>query len=374
MDQADSQPLVFEDLYFDGSRKCYVRAGDDVFEPIESDPCYSAFATWWKKEFGGNTTGFSDVGLPNSRLFLQPQFLYKYCKNNGIMLLANKGGFHHKNVYHVGSAEFFLLQEVRNFDEKGNPAPVIGEDLAERPHIGVSRKVFQILNADVQGEGDARRISSWPIDRMFVYLDISDFSKYAPAQQAVVINSLIGIVESNTLWSASSFAELPKAIEAMLCIGDGYIFVFKDAAEGTYFGAYLATLIESMVALKKLPVDFHFRMGAHFGPVYSFWDPGRDPERRLGHNGWNYTGDGINGGNRVLTAVGKETDDVMYVSDEVRQRIIAGANTRENEALLSNLHNKGRKADKHGNPWRVFEISHTALCRKSLPLDLRQYA
>jgi tetratricopeptide (TPR) repeat protein len=32
---------------------------------------------------------------------------------------------------------------------------------------------------------------------------------------------------------------------------------------GTYFAAYLAHLIELMVAKKKLSVDFHFRMGVH---------------------------------------------------------------------------------------------------------------
>ena len=77
----------------------------------------------------------------------------------------------------------------------------------------------------------------------------------------------------------------------MLCIGDGYIFVFDDSVSATYFAAFLAQLVESMISNKRI-VEFHFRMGVHVGKVFGFYDIGRD--------GWNYVGDGINGGNRVL--------------------------------------------------------------------------
>jgi class 3 adenylate cyclase len=152
-------------------------------------------------------------------------------------------------------------------------------------------------------------------------------------------------------------------LEAWLCIGDGYIFVFREAVDGSFFAAWLATVIEVMVAKKTLPVDFHFRIGVHAGPVYTFWDPGR--------KNWNYIGDGINGGNRVLNAAGKDYDDVMYVSGEVREKITA-ANQRDfpYAPLLDNMHNRGRKPDKHGNLWRVYEVSHTAVCRQWLPPEL----
>src|SRR5262249_23940664 len=114
------------------------------------------------------------------------------------------------------------------------------------------------------------------------------------------------------------------------------------------------------VANEQLPVDFHFRAGVHVGEVYRFWDPGR--------RHWNYIGSGINGGNRVLAAVGKEQDDVVFISSQVRQAIPA-MRPRDTNAppILECLINRGRKADKHGNPWRVYELNHTALCGDQMP-------
>jgi hypothetical protein len=31
------------------------------------------------------------------------------------------------------------------------------------------------------------------------------------------------------------------------------------------------------------------------------------------------------------------------------------------DSILGDAHNRGRKADKHGNPWRVYEVNHTNL-------------
>src|SRR5439155_21171504 len=97
-----------------------------------------------------------------------------------------------------------------------------------------------------------------------------------------------------------------QGLEAQICIGDGYIYVFSEPDRAAYFAGCLAYLIELQVARERLPIDFHFRIGVHVGPVFCFWDPDRDK--------WNYIGDGINGGQRVLAAIGKEKDDVVYVS------------------------------------------------------------
>ena len=103
---------------------------------------------------------------------------------------------------------------------------------------------------------------------------------------------------------------------------------------------------------KTLPVSYHFRMSVHSGPVYSFWDPGR--------NGWNYIGDGINGGARVLAAIGKDVDDVLFISAEIKQSMTTIADQAKMHGLLLNsLQNKGRRPDKHGHPWRVYEVNHT---------------
>jgi len=125
-----------------------------------------------------------------------------------------------------------------------------------------------------------------------------------------------------------------------MCIGDGYIFVFKNPTNAVYFGAYLGHLIEVILANQWL-LEFHFRIGVHCGPVYTFWDPGRD--------NWNYIGEGINGGNRVLSAMGKEYDDTLYISGDVRHKLMSAADDFPGKKhVLQHLHNRGRRPDKHG--------------------------
>jgi class 3 adenylate cyclase len=148
----------------------------------------------------------------------------------------------------------------------------------------------------------------------------------------------------------------------MLCIGDGYIFVLKVPEGATYFAAYLARLVEVLVARRLVPVEFHFRIGVHFGPVFSFWDPGRGKE-----GDWNYIGNGINGGRRVLEAVGKDQDDVVFVSGQVYEWLSAqGIDESQCERIVKCLRNRGRKEDKHGNLWRVYEVDHTGMADKDV--------
>jgi class 3 adenylate cyclase len=216
----------------------------------------------------------------------------------------------------------------------------------------------ELLNPDSR----VRRISTWPIMRTSVYLDISDFSKAPPGQELLIINSLVRALNDEGLWIGRGHG-LPRKIEARLCIGDGYIIVFKEAMLGAYFAAYLAHLIEVLVANDWLAVDFHFRMGVHCGPVYTFWDQGR--------NGWNYIGEGINGGNRVLSAMGKTYDDTVYISAEVRQELMATVNFYPGKNhLLQHLHNRGRQLDKHERPWRVYEVNHSAVRSNDLHIRL----
>ncbi|HXK20580.1 MAG TPA: adenylate/guanylate cyclase domain-containing protein [Polyangiaceae bacterium] len=206
----------------------------------------------------------------------------------------------------------------------------------------VSESLYQTLCKEIQDDCSAvRRHSSRPIERAFVFVDVSDFSKLASGVQLLVVLALIRLAKETQ-------KVVRVSAEAQLCIGDGYIFVFKSAVTATFFASPLALAIEHAVAGGIVP-DFHFRIGVHAGLVRCFWDPGR--------NGWNYVGDGINGAQRVLGAIGKETDDVVYVSAQVRQRILRSG---WSDQVVATLDNKGRKADKHGNAWRVYQVNHTA--------------
>jgi hypothetical protein len=230
---------------------------------------------------------------------------------------------------------------------------------------------------------DIRRLSTLAITRCFVYVDISDFSQQRAGQQALIVGSLISMVRNWKYWNRLVALDAWQALEAMICIGDGYIFVFKDAALAVYFAAHLAELIEARVARKLVPVEFHFRMGVHVGPVYFFWDWGgggreepktktwieRDGKMERTEIGdWNYIGEGINGGQRVLAAVGKETDDTLYISGQVRQELKKREDSSHDiRKIVNSLINRGRREDKHKKFWRVYEVNHSALCGNMLP-------
>ena len=243
---------------------------------------------------------------------------------------------------------FHVLYETVEDDDRMFHHETHGID-ARPTTFCVSPTLLASINAGIADEtSDIRRLVSWPIRRVFVYVDVSDFSTMPPGQQALVINSIINIVDKDA-WETST----PRNYEAKLCIGDGYIFVFRDTMDAIRFAGQFAMLVEVLGAKRLLPVEFHFRMGMHIGDVYCFWD--------TVSNGWNYIGDGINGGQRVLAAVGKESDDVVFVSEQVRRQVITqNPGTTLYRMVLHNMHSKGRKPDKHGRLWRVFEVNPRA--------------
>jgi class 3 adenylate cyclase len=220
---------------------------------------------------------------------------------------------------------------------------VYGDGVMGRKKVHVSHEVLERVNKDLLDDTtELRRLSSWPIRRTFLYMDISDFSQSAPALQLLVLNKLLRL-------SKSRLGNLEEGdVEAQLCIGDGYIFVFTNAAKAVLFAAKLAHSIETANAQGNRSLRLHFRMGLHFGEVFCFLDPGR------GRDEWNYVGSGINGGKRVLDAIGKDQDDVVFVSADLRDEIIANAERAVSNAILTNLQNRGRRQDKHGNWWRVY--------------------
>lgn len=222
----------------------------------------------------------------------------------------------------------------------------------------VTTNLLALLNNQLQDEdSDTRRYSSLPITRTFGYFDISDFSTYPPGQQALILRSLITLMES-ARWNRGPHAHAGKHLVDRICIGDGYILVFDDAKWGAVYAALFAEMIQASVDGQQLPVSFHFRAGVHVGPVLCFRDPGRDNE-------WNYIGEGINGGQRILAAIGKDLDDVVFLSSNVHQRIHMDAKsasaTTFDRALLAATSNRGRHKDKHGQHWRVYWLNHLNL-------------
>jgi hypothetical protein len=309
------------------------------------------------------------------------------CKTEGVMLFATPNA--------AGQYEF-VAEPVKPYEQFKEPVRLwrastrhdISYILPDDPGLAGMRSKWMVetgvlgaLNGQLPNENsDVRRLSSWPIDRCFVYVDVSDFSLHRPGQQSLIIRSIISMVRNWKYWNLGFALFAFQALEAMLCIGDGYIFVLKDPKHAVYFAAYLANLIEVRVARRREPVDFHFRIGVHFGPVYCFWDWGRGgPEHekqalvkpetmeRNERGDWNFIGEGINGGQRVLAAAGKETDDVVFISGQVKRKLTEEDDgTHPCRGILDSLVNRGRRADKHGSYWRIYEVNHTSLCGKEL--------
>lgn len=228
----------------------------------------------------------------------------------------------------------------------------------------VSKGLFEELNVDLrQEESDVRRFSSWPIDRTFVYVDISEFSTFDSGYEVMLINTLATIVHSQKWWNYSWAYNCFEKFEAELCIGDGFIYVFDAPDVAVYFSGYLANLVDVLGAKAIIP-ELHYRMGIHSGMTFCFWDP---------QEKWNYTGSAINGGNRVISAIGKDLDDVVFLSGEVRSRIIAmGVDSQFGVGIVDSLENRGTKKDKHGNRWRVYQLNHSGLVGMNYPTSLQK--
>jgi class 3 adenylate cyclase len=306
----------------------------------------------------------ADEFPPEGLLFFDIDTLVDFCRCYGYMLHVAGSVFVEGIRVNPGGRQWTSLRHsvaIRPEDEGPHNTSGIVSDYSL---LWVPQTLFESLSKSFGASEETDPlwcVSSRPVKRAFVYLDVSGFSKYAPGQEALIINTLVRLVHDPSAWKDPGAADALQNQEAELCIGDGYIYVFPDPLKATVFASWLAELIQQLVARREqmgprgLPVAFHFRMGVHYGPVYRFWDPGR--------RGWNYIGDGINGGNRVLSVIDKKYDDILFVSDAVVNEFIARRPLASIYASVrSCLENRGRQEDKHGKWWRVFLLNHTKLC------------
>jgi hypothetical protein len=307
-----------------------------VFPEDPTDIDYCDFLHWlsMKSDSDQARVGYR-VHLPSwTYYFAEMQHLIDHLQDYGALVYVTRGPdiaperVEPGEAITIGTHKYYNLPKAIKWDEDAEFATssLGGKELSglrSQPSATyIEQGLFDVINAQISDEDQAiRKLSSWPVERTFVYLDVSDFSRQKSGHQGLIITAIIGLVKQNAWWRTSAIRGVNRKStnpgidtgwEAMLCIGDGYIFAFGDPLSATYFAAYLAQLIESVVA-KRIIIDFHFRMGVHIGSVFRFWDPGRE--------GWNYVGDGINGGNRVIGAIGKEADDILFISAQVRKRL-----------------------------------------------------
>jgi hypothetical protein len=338
-----------------------VREADQVSIPVDpEDQDYCDFLTWASaQDDPGLNAEFGFWG--RARFFADAGRLMGYFKGSGDILfveeISRPEGRHRElplgRWQELGGEKgrFCNLCKAVALPSGRSQASLDGI-IPKQSKTWITGRLRDELNALLPDEeAEIRRLSTWPIERCFVYIDVSEFSQYPPGQQGLIINSLVRTVQSLRDWDHEAIHRAMSDIEAMICIGDGYIYAFKSPKSASIFAACLAYLIEILVARRSLPVGYHFRMSVHVGPVYSFWDPGRQ--------GWNYIGDGINGGQRVLSAIGKDVDDILFISSQIKQCLTAEDEGSDIDMMLLNcLQNKGRRTDKHGNAWRVYEVNH----------------
>jgi hypothetical protein len=348
-------------------------------DPMDQEYC--KFVTWAANQTPAVASTFDRLE-PGCDYFGSEDDVIAYCKRRSVVLFCQippfGGKVHLENIVQdeIGfraiqhnptnavnsirdSGQFYfyrLFEAVSEKDAKlGNGVDGL---YGARLPVFVSHALMGRLN-DLLTDGDSeiRSMSTYPVDKTFVYVDVSGFSQHPVGVQLLIINSLIQITTNDRLWRVATVAGTTARDdqEANLCIGDGYIFVFRKPWSAVYFAGYLAALIESMVAHGML-VDFHFRISVNTGPVYRFWDkwgPGPNDGR------WNYVGRGITEGERVLTAIGKDKDDVVFISADTRKQIMKASVPGYAREIPAYLQNRGRQEDKHKVLRRLYELNHT---------------
>jgi hypothetical protein len=198
---------------------------------------------------------------PKSYYFADKERLVEHCKRFGLLIYTRRDPSRERHVIDTENLPFWGASEHTFFPlpvavvppEEDGQAPLGGVGRAASKAFVTGRLLDALQEELVRGDENSsvRRLSTWPIQRAFVYLDVSDFSKYPPGQEVLIINSIVGIVEHPDYWSALLAYEARNSVEAMLCIGDGYIFVIKNPVLATFFAAYLARLTEILVARKE---------------------------------------------------------------------------------------------------------------------------
>ena len=262
---------------------------------VPLDPLNADFCDFLGLASQGKYDGLSLGNLPTAKYLATMKQVVDTFKAHSAMLYIDKNGgpeidkhspFGRAGVGHSPRAQiqntdkhsqisqwtFFRLYRASSvFDESR-----VDDDGSEIGPVPTSFMVSSVLllkmrEALTNHKSDIRCISTWPVVRSFVYFDVSEFSKQADGRQALIINQIGALTAEPSFWGIGAPELALRDLEASLCIGDGYIFVFSDAVHGVSFAAYMACLVERLVA-EHLCEEIHFRVSVHTGPVYRFWD------------------------------------------------------------------------------------------------------
>lgn len=236
----------------------------------------------------------------------------------------------------------------------------IGKEKEKPLDIYVSKPLFASLQKDMKedDQSDVFRLSQAKLVRTFVYFDISAFSSMSAKNQYYAMTFVTKCLDHfETTYQGYKY-------ETRLCIGDGYILVFKRPTDACVFASILGVVMDRGEPKRRIGLEINFRIGIHMGKVRCYWD------KRLGtKGGWNYVGDAINGGQRIVAMVKDDKlDNAIYISSQVyRVCYPSGTQSRETDLgqkITSCCLNRGTHEDKHHNAWRVYQLNHAACAQE----------
>jgi hypothetical protein len=198
-------------------------SADDRQLPIDPDDReYCKFLTWAATQSPPIAATFER--LEKGSVYLgQEADVVAYCKEHGVVLLCGVytgGGKHQlasptsvehsvpvsvnhdplKTTNSAGAPGRFLFYRLYKaadgqYTESGGAAD------CERLQVFVSHSLDVRLNALLADENsEIRALSTWPVEKTFVYVDVSDFSTHPVGRQQLIINSLIQITTNDKLW------------------------------------------------------------------------------------------------------------------------------------------------------------------------------
>ena len=222
------------------------RDGNEIPLGFE-EQSFCDFLTWaWNRpasEVGQFATSLNKEEFAGIRFFSDYQAFVDHCKLHGGMVETVGKSIKSQTLgLFPGSVKYHQLYQPEKHEILG-----LGDGLAskDKPFAIVTDWLHSKLTDDLIFENsEIRRLSTWPIERTFVYLDIAGFTHYPPGHQALIIKSVTTLIHNKEV-----FENLHESFEEMLCIGDGYIFAFDDPLTATMFSARLAYVIDALLCL-----------------------------------------------------------------------------------------------------------------------------
>lgn len=281
-----------------------------------------------------NSYGYKIV-LPQSSMAIALSFGAPTFK-----LIGADALFHAKETFLLEKSRPLLNKTIQVSIRENQPAIFLAS-LKESD----AEKGWQFLRDLTNAGSDKNKHGFTSVQRCVMVFDIADFTTRDMDEQVLMLSLLHCAIclANDELGNQIEYPqgkEGEKPIENTLFTGDGYIFVLYKPNNACVFAALLAHVLELLNSNVQWG-HIHFRLGLDYGKVHFLRDFNKN---------WNYVGDAINNATRVLSTIGPDMDDVVYVSHSVYCEV-----PHEKKGCLFPM---GRRKDKHASLHRVYHLNY----------------